>query len=321
MNNQTRFKIVTELIETQSTASSPITSSTIKEYFKNNYDMGIDSRTIREIVEQYNEGSKKHEIIRIPDSNPAAYYLNEEDGLTIDEARLMVDVVSSSKFFPLNTKKRIIKSLSELFPERNRKKLEKNMILHIEGNESYDSFYSTYSTLIDAIQNRNKISFDYERTGINGPSIRHYDHYAPLETYYDNNTLYLYIYDSVNSKIKTFRIDYITNIILEDHYLLTDTILQLLHNEIQNTVYMYGSDHQELLELTFENYQYANIVDRFGKNIDHIHKVDDSHFSVLVECPISSTFYSWVIGFGGKIKITGPEKQVEAYHKFLENCK
>ena len=79
---------------------------------------------------------------------------------------------------------------------------------------------------------------------------------------------------------------------------------------------MYGEGQLETIELDFDESVYPNMIDKFGKNI-HPYKVNDRIYRVQVKYTINSTFYSWIIGFGGKIRIAGNEKQKEEFRQFL----
>ena len=66
------------------------------------------------------------------------------------------------------------------------------------------------------------------------------------------------------------------------------------------------------------------IIDKFGQKAK-TEKVDDDHFTATVKTDVSPTFFGWVLGYGGKIKITAPENVVEDFrntaHAALESNK
>ena len=72
--------------------------------------------------------------------------------------------------------------------------------------------------------------------------------------------------------------------------------------------YMYGEGSIEIIELEFKDYVYANIIDKFGKNIK-LYKINDDTYKIQIKHLINNTFYSWLIGFGGAIKISGNLKK------------
>ena len=78
-------------------------------------------------------------------------------------------------------------------------------------------------------------------------------------------------------------------------------------------------DTQEISEvmLQCENSVMKSIIDRFGSTI-RTKSLDAEHFQVKVKVCVGPTFYRWVFGFGGKIKITGPNEVVDKYREMLQ---
>ena len=74
---------------------------------------------------------------------------------------------------------------------------------------------------------------------------------------------------------------------------------------------MYGSDCQEV-ELICDNSVIDAIIDRFGTDVT-IYACDMSTFRVIVRVAVSHIFFSWIFGFGGKVKIKGPADVKEKY--------
>lgn len=60
-----------------------------------------------------------------------------------------------------------------------------------------------------------------------------------------------------------------------------------------------------------------SIIDCFGKTVKtKVH--DDSSFQVKVKVCTGPTFYQWVFGFGGLIKIADPSETVQHYVEMLK---
>ena len=60
--------------------------------------------------------------------------------------------------------------------------------------------------------------------------------------------------------------------------------------------------------------------DRFGDDI-RIKKADDNTFSVDVTMQISKTFFAWIVGAQGKVKIKSPRKAVDEFNEFVAKIK
>ena len=64
---------------------------------------------------------------------------------------------------------------------------------------------------------------------------------------------------------------------------------------------------------------YVIVIDQFGIGVD-TKPVDDEHFRATVQIYPSPTFYRWVFGWGGKIKIESPSAIHEEYRTMLKNA-
>lgn len=81
---------------------------------------------------------------------------------------------------------------------------------------------------------------------------------------------------------------------------------------------MYGSECQEV-ELICDNSVIDAIIDRFGTDVT-IYAYDMSTFRVIVRVAASHIFFSWIFGFGGKVRIKGPEKVEKSYLQLIKQA-
>ena len=75
---------------------------------------------------------------------------------------------------------------------------------------------------------------------------------------------------------------------------------------------------ERTVELKCDNELMKNIIDRFGDKVNVISN-DKETFIVSVTVNVSSTFFGWVLGFGGGIRIINPQDIIETYKKHLLN--
>ena len=61
------------------------------------------------------------------------------------------------------------------------------------------------------------------------------------------------------------------------------------------------------------------LIDKFGSDFETV-VVDNEHFKATVSVCTSTTFYSWVFGFNGKIKIVNPQQVTTAYEEMLQHA-
>ena len=78
---------------------------------------------------------------------------------------------------------------------------------------------------------------------------------------------------------------------------------------------MFNSPHEEV-ELICDNDVMDSIIDRFGEDVV-TYSYGPESFKAVVNIAVSNVFYSWVFGFGGKVKIQSPDAVKERYAEML----
>ena len=91
-----------------------------------------------------------------------------------------------------------------------------------------------------------------------------------------------------------------------------------INEHINTTFRMYNSTHAEV-ELICDNDVMDSIIDRFGEDVA-TYPNDHNSFKAIVKIAVSNVFYSWVFGFGGKVKIQSPEHVKERYSDMLRDA-
>ena len=121
--------------------------------------------------------------------------------------------------------------------------------------------------------------------------------------------------------MRNFRLDriYKTPIVLEDEDAVPEPEDFNLADYSRKVFRMFGGDEEAEVELLCETGMMNGIVDQFGTKVK-TEEVDEEHFKVTVTVCPSPTFYRWVFGWNGGIKITGPEKIKVEYKAMLEKA-
>ena len=78
-----------------------------------------------------------------------------------------------------------------------------------------------------------------------------------------------------------------------------------------------GNVPESKVRLLAENRFMLNVIDRFGEGfISDI--IDEEHFAATITVRPSATFFSWVVQFGGGVRIVSPGNVKSEYENFLE---
>lgn len=315
-NSYLKFLAVIDILKTYSNKENPLSIIQIQNYFKNQ-DFHLDYRLLDTYIHNYNEYHDDTIIQKIKNKN-TNYYYYVHSTLDIMEAKAIVDLVYSSDFFTPKTKENYLKRMQSLFSKNDASKFTKVLDLHIEKNENDQVFYKELDLIIQAINQNKKISFIYHKPSLDNIKEPKRTVLAPIDTYFINNEYYLFCQGAKDPEICIiYRLDYVHDVsITNESFSFTPIQLQNFQTTLKNISNAYSEGDTQIIELEFDRSVYSNIIDKFGKRIKPI-KIKDNHYKLKVKHTINATFYSWIIGFGGKVKIIGDDKQIDNFKSFL----
>ncbi len=243
------------------------------------------------------------------------------------ELVLLIDAVESSKFITPSKSKELVEKLSSLTSRHIATTLKRNVSCEGRIKSANERAYIIVDTINEAINKNKKISFLYFQYNVKKErQLKHNGEpyvITPLHLVWNGDCYYMIgVYD-YKQKLGSFRIDRIAKcpIILNDEGTLPPQGFNI-DDYINTTFRMYNSEHEDV-ELVCDNTVMDSIIDRFGKDVT-TYANDMTSFRAVVKVAVSHVFYSWVFGFGGKVKIKGPENVRTEYIKMLnvaiENC-
>ena len=79
----------------------------------------------------------------------------------------------------------------------------------------------------------------------------------------------------------------------------------------KKTFGMFGGE-DEYVTLRCKNKMAGIIIDRFGREVT-MRKFDEECFDVTVEVAVSMHFITWLMNFGGDVKVVSPQKVIDMY--------
>lgn len=314
-----KFLAVIDIIIKNSDEKHALTVKDIQNrLYELEYDFSIDYRLIKKYVQYYNQYYDDI-VIGYYHQGRNDYYYFINTTLDIMEAKAIVDLIYSSDFFTLKTKENYKKRIRDMFSVHYQAYFHKQLNLHIVKNENDQVFYKELETITKAIHEKKKIRFLYQKPTLIKNSHSKHVELAPIDTCFSNNEYYLLCQGARNpNDCLLYRLDYVKDveIVKNSHFSFDEYQLQCFHEKLKNTTYMYGVGNLETIELDFDQSIYSNMIDKFGKHIKPYH-VNENTYRVQIKHIINSTFYSWIIGFGGKIQIAGNEEQIQKFKTFL----
>ncbi len=238
----------------------------------------------------------------------------------IPELKLLIDAVESSKFITAKKSKELVEKISSLAGCYAAESLKRNVSCEGRIKADNERIYLIIDAINDAINANKKISFQYFKYNVRKEKrLKHNGEpyiITPLHLVWNGDCYYMMGVYEYKQRLGSFRVDRIAKcpIILDEDGTPAPPDFDI-DEHINSTFRMYNSEHEEV-ELVCDNDVMDSIIDRFGEDVT-TYANDMNSFRTVVDIAVSHIFYSWVFGFGGKVKIKGPEHVKTEYAEML----
>ena len=250
---------------------------------------------------------------------------------TLEEIKLLIDAVQSSKFITLKTSRDLIRKIETLTSENQAKELHRQVIVANRVKNSNEDIYRNIDSINRAINNKRKISFYYTQWAVSRTGakkvvrVRRHDGkrylLTPKALTWDDENYYLIAYDKEAEKLKHFRVDKMENIAVEE----TRADSTKAVDKFDLAVYtkqvfgMYGGETVSV-KLRFDDSLIGVVVDRFSDRV-FIQPHGDGTFTMSAEVMLSPQFFGWLFSFGDKVQITSPKSAKQEFNAYLDSVR
>lgn len=183
----------------------------------------------------------------------------------------------------------------------------------------------TIDTLKQAIANNKKVSFqyyslDYKKNKVYRKDGKRYV-VNPLVVVWNKDNYYLVCYYDKYDDTVTYRIDRMEEAKEE----AAERVYRKefdgfdIEQYRQSVFSMFGGDEQEI-DFQFDSDMLDNVFDKFGEKVNIV-KVDNNTYRLKVPIQVSKTFFAWVVGTQGKMRILAPQTVCEQFNAFVTKIK
>ena len=323
MENGTKLRLlyIYQHLLRYSDPEHPISTSELIKYLKDEHGIDVNRTTLPNDFAMMEQAGLHFEVIK---SRQNKYYF---DGHLFDvaELKLLIDAVSSSKFITEKKSKALIEKLTMLTSEYNAEKLRRHIT--VEGRIKSENERALYilDGVNDAIDRGCKIIFQYaDYNNRKRKELRHDGEYyivSPYTLIWDGDYYYMIGYCDNRQQIRHFRLDRLYRIptLLENDEAVPEPKGFDPVKYSQSIFRMYGGEDTVEVELLCESFVMNAIVDNFGTSVD-TEEVDDNHFKAIVTVSLSPTFYRWVFGWNGAMRILGPQQVKDEYKAMVQRA-
>ena len=315
MENGTKLRLLYlyQHLVKSSDQEHPISTSQLMEDLKQNYGIVVNRNTMANDLNMLNQAGLRIEIIH--DRQNLYYY----DGQVFDlaELKILIDAVSSSKFITEKKSKDLIGKLLSLTNGNGAEKLRRHIYVEERVKSDNEKGYYIVDAVNEAIDSGRKITFQYtEYNNRKRKILKHEGEYyvvSPYALIWDGDYYYVVGFSERRGIIQNFRLDRIAkspSILDEPARPAPDDFN--LKKYFESVFRMFPADEQVSVELLCESFIMKAMVDQFGIKVQ-TEETDDNHFKATVSVCPSPTFYRWVFGWNGAMKILGPANVLEEY--------
>ena len=261
------------------------------------------------------------EIIKEQIGRETYYHVGSRE-FELAEVKLLIDAIQSSKFITQTKSRELIAKVKGFVSEHQAKLLQRQVFINDRVKTMNESVYYNVDDIHTAINQNNKIRFQYYRWDINRKLVpRHNGDWfvvSPWALTWDDENYYMVAFDERNRKIKHYRVDKMMHIGIEEEKRDGKEAFKDFDMAAYSkaTFGMYQGT-KTTVKIRFANPMCGVFIDRFGKNIT-FRSVDQEHSELHVDVNVSPQFFGWIFSLGKDVQVVGPDEVVEQMRKAAE---
>lgn len=248
------------------------------------------------------------------------YYYAVHQLFDAAEITMLADVIKASKLTE-SRKETIINKLYSTIGMYKDTATDNVIFLDVKKHGNSSIIYNI-DAIETAIKQKKKVSFLYYRLDENKNKVYNRDKkryiFNPLSLIWSKDNYYLLCYDDRHDGTSRYRIDKMENVTVEDEPILEKEEFKDFDSETyrKQVFSMFGGE-LEKVTVQFDKELLSDVYDKFGTDIQ-IHKSNDGTLTTTIEVQVSKTFFLWVVGTLGKVKIIEPSQVVEKFASFVK---
>lgn len=241
----------------------------------------------------------------------------------IAELKLLIDAVESSKFISAKKSEQLVAKISKFAGSHKGNELKRNIFPEGRIKSVNEQILLIVDAVNEAINSNKKIAFQYYQYNVRKEKKVKNDGdqyvFSPYYLVWNGDYYYMVGYSDKHKNIGSFRIDRICK---QPRVLGTDAVPKPEDfdiNEYLNTMFRMYNSERCTVELVCDNSVMDAIIDRFGEDV-RTYANNMNTFRAEVEIAANHVFYSWVFGFGGRVKIKSPENVKAEYAQMVKEA-
>lgn len=251
----------------------------------------------------------------------ARYYYAVHQLFDTAEITMLADIIMASKLTESRKESIINKLYSTIGISKNPKSLENIIFLETKKYGNPSIIYNIDS-IETAIKQGKKISFLYYHLDENKKKIYHRNKeryiFNPLSMIWSKDNYYLLCYDDRHDDTSRYRIDKMEDVRVEAEPILVKEEFKDFNPETyrKQVLSMFGGELKKVT-IRFTPDLLSDVYDKFGTDL-RISPAVDATLKTTLEIQVSKTFFLWIVGTLGKVKIVEPNSVKKEFNAFVE---
>ena len=296
-----------------------VTIAQILQFLRDEYDIESYRKTVKEDIDLLIDAGFDIEFIK---SSQNQYHIISRD-FDIAELKVLIDAVVSSKFISKTKSQELADKLSKLAGPYVAKELVRNIDVERRVKGDNKQLLLIIDTINTAINEKKKIAFKYFTYDVRKDKKEKHNGYlykfSPYKLVWNGDYYYVVGYSDKYDDIGSFRVDRISKVpeMLEEKAVSMPRAFDI--NTYLNSMFKMFNGERIEVELVCDNSVMDSIIDRFGESVK-IYANDMESFRIIVKVSVSHIFFSWIFGFGGKVKIKSPASVKEDYAQMVKHA-
>lgn len=293
----------------------------LKDKVKEEYDVDIEPRTIRRIINLLKE--KLGYDISTYNDNKKGYYISNDPETDFEpgEIRAIIDTFSYATFIEEKMAKRIIKKCKNLQTIYENEKIKNYRTYSPKGKTNNVEVIKNIEDIQNSIINRNKIKFEYWKYCIVGDKIKKQivsnPTVSPYAIIYDKQQLYMLAIKDGNKELYHYRLDRIKNLEELEEKIKIKITEKEIEQYAETSVEVFSGNEIEI-EAECDEYLLGEVIEKFGKNVE-IRPINDKIFNMKIKAnPVG--FKLWTMRNIDLVTVKKPKSLVDEISKIINEA-
>ena len=299
-----------EILRQETDETHPMTTPELLQRLAD-IDIKCDRRTLYADIQALNDAGYRIHCRR----RGANEYYVEHREFSMAEIQILMDAVQAASFITEEKTKLLVDKIAELAGSRKAEAIKKNVVAFNTVKSHNEDIFGTVAIITQALEQGKKIEYLYSDYDTNNRRIYRKENKVykvnPIATIFSDDKYYLLCYDDKHGNPSHYRIDRMAEVKVSSEDIVPSKLSELCSIQ-KHKRQLFGMFTGEECEVSFEadNSLIDTVLDKFG--FDTRLSVRNNHtFSFSATVQLSPVFLGWCCSFGGKLKVTGPEKVCE----------